>query len=57
VHQHVHQLAERIADERPTHPPGLVRGTVFDRDLRLLHALQGHIEIVDLDREIGDEGA
>jgi uncharacterized protein YaiI (UPF0178 family) len=57
VHQDVDELAERVAHVEAAHAPGFVGGAVFDPDLRLLHALQRFIDIVDLDREIGHRRA
>jgi hypothetical protein len=57
VHQDVDEPPKWVAHIEAAHAPGFIGGAIFDRDLGLLHALQGGVEIIDFDREIGHRRA
>ena len=53
MHQDVYESAKGVAHIEAAHAPGFTGGAIFDCDLGLLHALQGSVEIIDFDGEIG----
>src|SRR5262252_2967135 len=52
VDKNVYQAAERIANVKPAHVPGLTCRAVFYDEPRSTNTTQCFLQVVDLDREI-----
>src|SRR5262245_12511776 len=54
VHQDVDEPPEWVTNIEATNVPRFIGGAVFDRDMGILRALKSGVEIIHLNRQIGD---
>src|SRR5471030_2165277 len=50
--ENIDEFAERIADVETSYAPRFINGSVFNRETRVFHAMEGSVHVVHFDRQV-----